>query len=332
VVNDGDVMISWDPVTQSTIGTPLTPDGYSVYYASHPDLPPEEYTYLDDTTSTSYIHPGVASSLERMFYYVVAFKNAPPIPPDFVLVPGGAMTLGDITMSVSTFLIGKYEVTQAEYQAVMGSNPSSFNTVDNGPVDNISWYRAIRYCNYRSMQENLTPAYFYQLGDTNYGTDPGYWPAGWNTYGYNHVNVHCNWSADGYRLPTEMEWMFAAKGGNLSHNYVYSGSNNINAVAWWGGPYGGNSGNTTHTVGILVPNELLAYDMSGNVQEWCWDIYAAYPATSQTNYVGPMTGNYRVFRGGNWQSTSGSCDVEYRLYTDTAIYTSNFGLRLARNY
>lgn len=325
------VSLSWDPVTADINGSPLVPDGYSVYYSPDPNVAPGAFTHLADVTGTSYIHVGAASAFSKDFYCVTAYKDQIIIPPNFVLVPGGAMSVSIgggnyITMTVSTFLIGQYEVTEAQYMAVMGGNPSWY-PVEGGPVDAISWYRAIRYCNYRSMQDGITPCYHYVVGSTDYGTDIGNWPSGWSSSEYNHVNVHCDWNATGYRLPTEMEWMFAAKGGNLSHNYDYSGSNNIGAVAW----YNSNSGGTKHAVGNLNANELLTFDMSGNVQEWCWDIYAAYPATSQYDYKGPTTGNYRTFRGGCWSQAGGSCNVNYRLYTSANIYNGDFGFRGARS-
>ncbi len=172
------------------------------------------------------------------------------------------------------------------------------------------------------MQEGLTPCYSY----INFGTNPANWPSGWNTNDNNHTNVNCNWTANGYRLPTEAEWEFAARGGNQTHNYSYSGSNEINAVAW----YSSNSGSTTHTVGTKTANELGLYDMSGNVWELNWDIYGNYPSGSQTNPHGAPSGSYRVLRGGSWLYSAGYCTVTYRGNVDATYSNSVIGFRLCR--
>jgi formylglycine-generating enzyme required for sulfatase activity len=240
-----------------------------------------------------------------------------PPPADFVFVQGGTFHNGTSNVTLSSFYIDKYEVTQAGYQAVMGTNPSYFPNNPNRPVERVSWFNAIEYCNRRSIQEGLTPCYSY----SSYGTNPDNWPAGWNTSDANHTNVSCNWSANGYRLPTEMEWMYAAKGGNQSQGYTYSGSNTIGDVAW----YYYNSSSTTHTVGTKAANELGTFDMSGNVWEWVWDINGTYPSGNQTNPTGPVSGSYRVRRGGSWRTYAGNCTVSYR-YGNGATFTYNYGI------
>lgn len=230
--------------------------------------------------------------------------SSPPMPESFVPVAGGTFNNGTSNVTVSSFYIDKYELTQAGYLAVMGTNPSYFTGVSNGPVEQVSWFNAIEYCNRRSLQEGITPCYSY----SSYGTNPDSWPSGWNTSSGNHTNVSCNWTANGYRLPTEMEWMYAARGGNQTHNYTYSGSNDLNAVGW----YSSNSGSTTHTVGTKTANELGTFDMSGNVWEWVWDIYGSYPSGSQTNPTGANSGSSRVRRGGSWDSYAYGCTVSSR--------------------
>ena len=230
-----------------------------------------------------------------------------PPPANFVFVQGGTFHNGTSNVTLSSFYIDKYELTQAGYQAVMGTNPSYFGGNPNRPVEIVSWFNAIEYCNRRSLQEGLTPCYSY----STYGTNPDGWPSGWNTSYSNHTNVSCNWTANGYRLPTEMEWMFAAKGGNQSQGYTYSGSNDLNAVGWYWDNWGA-SAYSTHTVGALAANELGTFDMSGNVFEWVWDIYGSYPSGSQTNPTGANSGSGRVLRGGSWSNYANYCPVSYR--------------------
>ena len=231
-----------------------------------------------------------------------------PMPASFVEVLGGTFNNGTSDVTISSFYMDKYELTQAGYQAVMGTNPSYFGGNPNHPEEQVSWFNAIEYCNRRSIKEGLTPSYSY----STYGTNPDNWPSGWNTNRDNHINVSCSWVANGYRLPTEMEWMFAAKGGNQSQGYTYSGSNTIGDVAW----YLSNSSSTTHTVGTKAANELGLYDMSGNVWEWCWDKYS---------------GSYRVRRGGSWNYSAGGCTVSGRGGSGATNGYSILGFRVCRS-
>jgi len=252
--------------------------------------------------------------------------TTPPPPANFVFVQGGTFHNGTSNVTLSSFYIDKYEVTQASYQAVMGSNPASgYGVGSNYPVYYVSWFNAIEYCNRRSIQEGLTPCYSY----SSYGTNPDDWPSGWNTSNSNHTNVNCNWTANGYRLPTEMEWMYAAKGGNQSQGYTYSGSNDLNAVGWYWDNWGA-SAFSTHTVGALAANELGTFDMSGNVWEWVWDIYGNYPSGSQTNPTGANSGSVRVIRGGSWLDDANDCPVSYRTVGIATVGDSNVGFRCVR--
>ncbi|MDD4035020.1 MAG: SUMF1/EgtB/PvdO family nonheme iron enzyme [Candidatus Cloacimonetes bacterium] len=266
-------------------------------------------------------HPDVI--YENVRFKVIADDGqSPPPPANFVFVQGGTFNNGTSDVTISSFYIDKYEVTQASYQAVMGTNPSSFGGNPNRPVERVSWFNAIEYCNRRSLQEGLTPCYSY----STYGTNPDGWPSGWNTSNSNHTNVNCNWSANGYRLPTEMEWMFAAKGGNQSQGYTYSGSNTIGNVAW----YSSNSSSRTWDVGLKDPNELGTFDMSGNVWEWVWDIRASLPNGNQTNPTGPVSGSVRVARGGGWYGSAGYCTVSSRHSSSAALTRNYIGFRLIR--
>ncbi|PKN78217.1 MAG: hypothetical protein CVU48_08940 [Candidatus Cloacimonetes bacterium HGW-Cloacimonetes-1] len=231
------------------------------------------------------------------------YSNSAPI--GFVFVPSGTITMGDTrgsgqsnelpthSVSLNSFFMSKYEVTQGEYQNVMGSNPASgYGVGASYPVYNVNWYAAITYCNLRSISEDLTPVYTIS-GSTNpasWGTVPLSYNATWDT-------AICNWSANGYRLPTEAEWEYAARGGTNTPDYLYSGSDDINAVAWYDG---NNTPSGSKQVGTKSQNFLGIYDMSGNEWEWCWDWYVSYSSSPANNPTGPSGGSYRVFRGGGW--------------------------------
>jgi formylglycine-generating enzyme required for sulfatase activity len=185
----------------------------------------------------------------------------------------------------------------------MGNNPCWFkgNTL---PVEMVSWYDAVEYCNKRSLQERLTPAY------TIKGT-----------------NVAWNRNANGYRLPTEAEWEYAAKGGNGSPgNYEYSGSSRADAVAW----YEANSKEETQPVGRKASNSLGLYDMSGNVWEWCWDWYGDYSSESQRDPAGSSSGSFRVLRGGSWYYAVGYSRSASRNYANPSDADYNIGFRVVR--
>ena len=189
------------------------------------------------------------------------------------------------SVTLSGYRIGKYEVTQREWLAVMGSNPSWFEG-DNLPVERVSW---------DDIVNDFLPKLNRMTGLS-------------------------------FRLPTEAEWEYAARGGNRSIGYKYSGGDNIGSVAW----YDGNSGSTTHPVGQKQGNELGLYDMSGNVWEWCsdWHDFDYYSSSPSTNPKGPSSGSARVYRGGSWFHYARFCRVSYRSYDDPSGTFRNVGLRL----
>ena len=180
------------------------------------------------------------------------------------------------------YYMGKYEVTQALWKAVMDSNPSYFKG-DNLPVEQVSW--------------NDCQEFIGKLNDL---------------------------TGRKFRLPTEAEWEYAARGGKKSRSYQYSGSSNISDVAW----YDGNSGSKTHPVGMKQANELGIYDMGGNVHELCQDWYGSYVSSSQTNPTGAVSGSDHVYHGGSWHNNARYCRSSYRYYVTPGSRYGNLGLRL----
>ncbi|MBR2316673.1 MAG: formylglycine-generating enzyme family protein [Spirochaetales bacterium] len=195
------------------------------------------------------------------------------------------------------------EITQKIYESVMGENPSKFKG-ENLPVETVSWYDAIYFCNKLSVKYGYTPVY--SVDGTKDVTKWKYTP-----HHKNIINgkITQNISADGFRLPTMDEWEYAANGG---HDYKYAGSDNIDEVAW----YSGNSHNTSHPVAQKKANGYGLYDMTGNVWEWCWNSYY----NDDDNYL----------RGGSWDVTVYLCHVFLRKSSYAYSCDYDFGIRVVR--
>ena len=236
---------------------------------------------------------------------------------DLIYVQGGEFMMGSDSseaiddekpvhkVKVDSFYISKYEVSQKLYKKIMGENPSGY-VGENKPVAPVTWFNAVKFCNKLSEKHELTPV-----------------------YSINGKKVECNWDGDGYRLPTEAEWEYAARGGQKSNGYKYSGSNNIDEVAW----YSENSEDGFHPVGMKEPNELGLYDMSGNVYEWCWDWWKFdyYSNSSFSNPKGPSMGSYRAARGGSWGFYASGVRIANRARFTPSGSVSYIGFRLVRN-
>lgn len=307
-------------------------------------------------------------------------------PEDFVKVPGGTVTGARYpdfdgvfpkgrTVTLNSFYMSKYEVTQAQYKAVMEGNelnvsdsPSQCTGSNNSylidfgkdhsnyPVESVTWYDAVYYCNMLSVKENLEPCYtitkistrFYGSGITRIES----------------ATVTYDKTKNGYRLPTEAEWEYAARGGDPMSkpdwNFAYSGADKtadfnyykdkgLDSVGWYNCnnytsdgttgdkkledfDYGDYTGYGTHEVGKKAPNRLGIYDMSGNVEEWCYDWYGNITVGTVDNPIGPTSGNDRVFRGGSWNGYANNGFVSYRNYYDTPrTFNAHRGFRVVRN-
>ena len=245
-------------------------------------------------------------------------------PANFVYVQGatitGAITASGYTTSnifkdgktvtVGDFYMCDHEVTQAEYTKYCSYGETTLDkgSGDNYPAYCVNWYDALVYCNKRSIAEGLTPCY--TISDS---TDPDDWGTIPTSGDSTWDSVTCDFTANGYRLPTEQEWEYAARGGNglTGYQYEYAGSNTIGDVAW----YNDNSGRKTYEVKSKKANGLGLYDMSGNVWEWCWD----------TDDSG-----YRFRRGGGWDNSVGYCTVSYRINNYASDRYPYYGFRVVR--
>ena len=261
---------------------------------------------------------------------ITTTKDIRPSYTEFVLVKGGTFrnTKSNYygkSVTIPDFYIGKYEVTQKEWTEVMGSNPSKFKG-DNFPVEMVTWYDCVEYCNKRSIKEGLRPYYSIDKNKKDPDNDNDHDDIKWT--------VTINAGADGYRLPTEAEWEYVAGGGQMSKNYAYSGSNDINEVAWywknsgdknltgfWNWPAIEDNNNKTKSIGLKKPNELGLYDMSGNVREWCWDWH-------ESSGIEPKG---RAWRGGGWLGGDHACVSSYRGKFEANGIGPDQGLRVCRS-
>ncbi|WP_329328271.1 formylglycine-generating enzyme family protein [Streptomyces luteogriseus] len=220
---------------------------------------------------------------------------------EMVAVPAGRVTLSDRrtqrswAVEVAPFRMSAFPVTQEGYALVTGERPS---TARGGrlPVEGVSWWDAVRFCNALSRREGLTPAYEVGPGTGNGDAD---------------ATAHWDTAADGYRLPTEAEWEHACRAGSTGPRY-----GPLDEIAW----YRGNADDRLHPVGGLQPNAWGLYDLLGNVWDWCWDLYDA-----------EVYGTYRVLRGGGWSDEHWSCRASVRRRSHPTFRIDDVGFRVARS-
>ena len=278
--------------------------------------------------------------------YTLTVTQAVTIPEGFVEVKGTTITGSESwTPSSSVFVSGRsltipdlyvcdHEVTRGEYKTLMGTDPSTADAYDkdgneltgddvlNNPVNYVNWYAAIAYCNKLSIKEGLDCAYTVS-GITDwenlaYSSIPTSFDDTWNA-------ATCDFNANGYRLPTEAEWEWLARGGE---NYTYAGSDTVGEVAW----YTDNTSDTgSRDVKTKAANGYGLYDMSGNVYEWCWDWYESESISSSTGASGASSGNYRVQRGGSLFDNANYCEVAGRNNYLPYGRSKYYGFRLVRS-
>ncbi|HUH43752.1 MAG TPA: SUMF1/EgtB/PvdO family nonheme iron enzyme [Treponemataceae bacterium] len=277
---------------------------------------------------------------------------------DFItmlLIPAGSFQRDDderkISVITKPYYMSEYQITRQQFEEIMGEDPSYEDSSSgmSDPVQYVNWYHAIAFCNKLSLKEGLEPVYTVSVvsnwANLDFSSIPTSSNANWDA-------AECNWKANGYRLPTEMEWMWAAMGADqdaragamqnginttgYTKNYAGEGHDtgtSIDDYAWHNnnsGDNGASENRKTHPVGEKLPNELGLYDMSGNVNEWCWDWKADYQTDTLTDYRGADSGSSRVLRGGSWDDSAFFCTVAFQNVGNPYHQDSAGGFRVLR--
>lgn len=315
--------VAKEPIASTSVPTKLEKPEYSTEESKNPAVTPREIK-INKNNIWKWVVGFVVLLAVIIVITIPKKKNEAPSTVDsvstltyeqqkeMISIEGGTFRMGsndraneqpEHEVTIGSFIMGKYEVTQELWERVMGSNPSNFKGAKR-PVERVSWYDVTEFCNKLSEKEGLQKAYS--------GSGSG---------------ITCDFNSNGYRLPTEAEWEFASRAGNQGMGNKYSGSDNMEEVGW----YTNNSGNTTHDVGTKQPNELGINDMSGNVWEWCWDWKGDYKSGSQTDPRGANSdSSLRVLRGGSWNNNAQYCRVANRIGYGSDYRSFGSGFRLVR--
>lgn len=279
----------------------------------------EKWEVVDTSKTFSYFQ-----AVEETFYYRIRAKNSDGESDwsntvsitisnyiTMVSIPAGSFEMGssegDInekpvhTVTLDAFEISIFEITQRQYNELVGRDPSHFKSGDDYPVENVNWYYAVIFCNLLSDKTGLERC-------------------------YNKSTWECDFSKNGFRLPTEAEWEYACRAGTTTLFYTGDSESDIARAGW----YLNNSSSKTNYVGQKEPNGWGLYDMHGNVWEWCHDRYGLYSSDSQMNPTGTILGYKRVLRGGSWSSNAGYCRSTFRHSNHPSNTNSNFGFRVVR--
>jgi formylglycine-generating enzyme len=360
-VQADDLVLSLETSGKLTFNEVTNATRYRVEWASTADGSWTSFTgaagqWLDNIPAAG---SGTVTASVPMWYRVVATVNTTTTPSGMVLIPaegfvmgnatnvlpaseGGSDELPQHTVNVSAFYMDCYEVTKALWDEVKtwaDTNGYAFENVGSGkatnhPVQTINWYDMVKWCNARSQKAGLTPCY--TTNGVTYKTG-------------NDSNVVCNWSANGYRLPTEAEWEKAARGGATNTRFPWA--DYTNKISHAKANYYGNKSSFSYDlsngyhptyndgvepysspVGSFAPNGYGLYDMAGNVWEWCWDWYSScyYSSSPGTDPTGVASGSYRAVRGGGWYDYPDDTRVAYRYATVPVNKFNDVGCRCVR--
>jgi len=315
-VAGSDTVITWEGI--------MPDDFVSIQYSTNSGK--DWIIATEKTNGLSYNWRAPIISSDYCLASVSALAHVEKVFLEMVLIPADKFIMGNTGQHIGysqekpeyeviltqDFFMGIHEVTQFQFQTVMGYNPSTFVN-DEFPVNNINWLEAIEFCNRLSDIEGLE-----------------------RSYTINGNNVEWNEFANGYRLPTEAEWEYSARAGTFTDYFngslIYSQCNpldvNLDEIGW----YCGNSNFSTQIVGLKQANGFGLFDMNGNISEWCWDRFSQYTNSSKTNPKGGTSGDYRIIRGGSWSEHAENCRSSNRSFDIFNIESSSYGFRVVRNF